>query len=144
MIAGRVAKPYHPRGWYEEENKILPYAERNVRQQRILWELSCGLPGSEIAHRHKVSRAYVSKLKKKGHMAKIVPFGRSFNNFKGFLAHVAEDEHAVGFVGVVVRLVDGQRELAEVNFGSSTAEAALASLIIGKLALEGDSDGERD
>jgi len=131
-----------PSNWYDTPSSILPREERIARQQKILWELSTGLPQAEIARRNGVSGAYVSKLKrnKVKKMGKIVSISRDFHNFKAFLAHVGEDESAVGFVGVIIKQNSkGERTLVEVNFGSSTAEAALCSLVIGRLAIEGET-----
>ncbi len=77
-------------------------------------------------------------------MSRIVPIGKQFTNLRAFLAHIAEDENAVGFVGVIIR-DDGHpdgRQLVKTNFGATTAETALASLIIARFAMHLDPEGE--
>lgn len=59
---------------------------------------------------------------------KIVPIGDEFENMQAFLAHIAEDESATGFVGVVLR-GDGET-LAVATFNTTPAEIALAAIML--------------
>ena len=75
-------------------------------------------------------------------MAKIVPFGKGFSNLKAMLAALAEDEHAIGFVGCILRNENDGRGIAlrRAHFGANLADVALASLMLGQMAVEDDDD----
>jgi hypothetical protein len=74
-------------------------------------------------------------------MAKIAAIRGRYENFQAFLARIAEDEKAVGFIGMVVRIgEDGERDLHRVNFKCTRAECAFGSLILGQMALEEDAE----
>lgn len=67
---------------------------------------------------------------------KIVAFGGRFTDFRAMLAAIAEDPNAIGFVGCVLRAGDEPRVLQRVSFAVTTAEVALASVMLADFALD--------
>lgn len=66
-------------------------------------------------------------------MSKITPIGHGFQNLPAFLAHIAEDAEAVGFVGAVMRK-DGA--MIPVQLNVTREQMAFAAALWLQLCLE--------
>lgn len=63
--------------------------------------------------------------------SKIVAINGRFENMAAFLAHIAEDAAAVGFIGAVIRETsDGGIELCHANFKATREQSALAGAML--------------
>lgn len=63
---------------------------------------------------------------------KIISIKGKFENMKAFLAHIAEDEHAVGFVGCVLRKdpEDGGIVTIPVHHEATLEQTAFAAALL--------------
>jgi hypothetical protein len=60
-------------------------------------------------------------------VSKIAPINGRFENMKAFLAHIAEDDKAVGFVGMVVRKVDDGHDMVPIHFKATCEQMSFAA-----------------
>jgi len=61
-------------------------------------------------------------------VSKIAAINGRFENLKAFLAHIAEDEAAVGFVGIVVRKAsDGGHVMVPASFNATREQMSFAA-----------------
>ena len=72
-------------------------------------------------------------------MSKIAAINGRFENMKAFLAHIAEDEGAIGFVGCVIRKDEASESiLVPVNFEATRQQMAFAAAMWLQRCLEGE------
>ena len=68
-------------------------------------------------------------------MPKITALRDGFENMQAFLAHIAEDDGAVGFVGAVMR---GDGTMVPVHFMATREQMAFAAALLLRQCQEGE------